>query len=334
MNRSPFETLFGFPERSPSGVRRGVRVEGDALVSRINGRSYACGRLEIPSLAELRKQVADSKIPRKPSVSHEIVADARSLHADAANAGAVFQVASQFNLLEMCGPNETPEMGVSKYASDPTQGPACALACFAGTVYRNYFVPIKGQAGQTATRQVDCLADLGTALGNDRNRLWEMRNGYALATGDGLREIRHVLARAGEEERDCLRQLPRVGIQWDTEVTLPGGGHRLHQVYASALPVGYSAHPAKDWEPFARLVLEAAYESTLLAAALTPGSAGISHVSRRRGVRQPHGVDRGCHAPRAGADPRSRTRHPHRQLSAPQPGAHSCASRAWIKPEN
>jgi hypothetical protein len=34
-----------------------------------------------------------------------------------------------------------PEDGVTMYAADPTQGPACALACAAGSVYRNYFCP-------------------------------------------------------------------------------------------------------------------------------------------------------------------------------------------------
>ena len=34
-----------------------------------------------------------------------------------------------------------PEDGVTLYAADPTQGPACALACAAGSVYRNYFCP-------------------------------------------------------------------------------------------------------------------------------------------------------------------------------------------------
>ena len=34
-----------------------------------------------------------------------------------------------------------PEDGVTIYSADPTQGPACALACAAGSVYRNYFCP-------------------------------------------------------------------------------------------------------------------------------------------------------------------------------------------------
>jgi hypothetical protein len=265
-----FTQLFGFPEESHSQVQSRLRVEGDMLVSPMNGASYTWGRLETPSLTELRQRVKALDLPVRSSTCRELVADAKSLHADPANTGAVFQVASQFNLLEMCGPSETPEMGVSKYAGDPTQGPACALACFAGTVYRNYFVPLEDQIGQTAHKQIECLADLGEALGNRNSRLWQMQNGYCLATAEGLREIRQILEAADETERDRLRGLLRVGVQWDTEVTLPGAGHLVSQVYASALPVGYSPHSASDWEPFARLVLKAAYEATLLAAALTP----------------------------------------------------------------
>ena len=45
-------------------------------------------------------------------------------------------MASQFNLLEMTGPEITPEDGVTRYAHDRTQGPACAIAAGAATVYR------------------------------------------------------------------------------------------------------------------------------------------------------------------------------------------------------
>ncbi|MCC5848526.1 MAG: hypothetical protein JJU29_10550 [Verrucomicrobia bacterium] len=107
-----FKQLFGFPERSPDEVRQGLQVEDERLVSRVNGAAHAFGRLEIPSLVELRSRVKALNPDPLPSTCREIVADAQSLHADPANAGALFQVASQFNLLEMCGPNETPEMGV------------------------------------------------------------------------------------------------------------------------------------------------------------------------------------------------------------------------------
>ena len=58
---------------------------------------------------------------------------------------------------------EQPEDGVDRYEYDRTQGPACAIACGAGTIYRNYFVPIDGDIGQTAHRQLNGLADLAAA---------------------------------------------------------------------------------------------------------------------------------------------------------------------------
>lgn len=54
--------------------------------------------------------------------------------------GALFQAASQFNLLEFASPTLTPEDGIADYVFDATQGPDCAVACFAGTAYRNYLL--------------------------------------------------------------------------------------------------------------------------------------------------------------------------------------------------
>jgi hypothetical protein len=51
----------------------------------------------------------------------------RRMHRLPENAGALFQVASQFNLLEMVSPSVTPEDGVTRYQDDHTQGPACAI---------------------------------------------------------------------------------------------------------------------------------------------------------------------------------------------------------------
>jgi hypothetical protein len=204
----------------------------------------------------------------------EVIASVQDLHADPANAGALFQVASQFNLLEMASPSATPELGIGIYENDPTQGPACAVAAGAGTIYRNYFAPVNGQIGQSAGRQIDCLADLGRALDNTGSRLWQMRNGYALAGRDGLIEISDRLRALSDSELDELRGLLRIGIQWNTQVTLPGCAHLVSQAYCSALPVAYSSHPASLWESFARLVLEAAYEATLCAAILNRQRAG------------------------------------------------------------
>lgn len=173
-----FEDLTGFQETGAEQVRQNLIVEGAKLISKANGRTMTWGRLETPTLAELRQRARSCKTAPGKLTVRELVADVQSLHKDQAAAGALFQVASQFNLLEMISPSIAPELGVGRYENDPTQGPSCAIAAGAGTIYRNYFAPVNGQPRQTADCQIDCLADFGKALGNDNNRLWQMQNGY------------------------------------------------------------------------------------------------------------------------------------------------------------
>ncbi len=148
--------------------------ENHRLMSKANHKWFNVGRLTTPDLAQLRKQVTQQgqrstqpppPVQKNPSDSslggiyivHEAVADVLPLHAQYPRA--TFQAASQMNCLEF--PNQyvalfpthpptvcntlrmhtVPEDGVTIYAADPTQGPACALACAAGSVYRNYFCP-------------------------------------------------------------------------------------------------------------------------------------------------------------------------------------------------
>jgi hypothetical protein len=263
-----FETLTGFPEESAQQVRANLTVERNKLKSRVNGKEWIYGELETPSLAELRQRVNSGAYQVGRMSVREVVANVQNLHTDESNAGALFQVASQFNLLEMTGPSVTPESGVGIYENDYTQGPACAIAAGAGTIYRNYFAVVKGQLGQSAMSQIDCLAELGEALGNSEGRLWKMKNGYALASESGLVEISNRLRSLSESEIDGLRQTLRIGIHWDTQVTLSDCSHLVSQAYCSALPVGYCPHSSCLWADFARLVLEAAYEATMCAAIL------------------------------------------------------------------
>lgn len=263
-----FETLTGFGEKSAQQVRNNIIVEGDTLISTLNGRAMVCGVLETPCLAELRERISSYK-PNNGKISvQEIIADVQHLHTDEENRNALFQVASQFNLLEMVAPTVTPEDGIGDYEHDHTQGPACAIAAGAGTIYRNYFVNVNGQIGQSSDNQIDCLEDLGTALGNSDDRLWRMSNGYVLASEEGLIEISERLTLSSESELDELRQLLRIGIQWNTEVTMHDCNHTVSQTYCSALPVAYSGHSSKLWGTFAQLVLEATYEATLCSAIL------------------------------------------------------------------
>src|ERR1700677_3537359 len=147
-----FERLMGFSEEAGyDATQRRLLVESDEVVSTVNGQRYGIGELTLPTLAQLRGRV--NPTGRQRSSVGIVTGDVRALHADPALEGAVFQVASQFNLLEMTSQHVTPEQGVARYAGDPTQGPACAMAAGAATIYRNYCVQVGDGIGQTRERQ-------------------------------------------------------------------------------------------------------------------------------------------------------------------------------------
>jgi hypothetical protein len=267
-----FERITGFREGDYASTRARLAMEGETLVSKVNGSRHRAGRLEVVPLQALRRRRAAGPGGGHRTTVQCLAGDARALHAAPQFAGATFQVASQFNLLEMVGPSVSPEHGVTGYMHDRTQGPACAMAAGAGTIYRNYFAPAGGGHGQTAERQIDALAPLGDALSRRLRQpvqaLWAMRNGYALCTPDGLAAIARLLREVPGEDVDALRGHLAVGVHRDVDVTDVQGPGRpvVTQVYCSALPMAYTRIDGADWEPFARLVLEAAYEATLLAA--------------------------------------------------------------------
>lgn len=273
-----FNALTGLDDDAPAHVRTHYAVVGPTLVSRRDARRLRAGVLTTPNLHQLRLDTADLIGAGGPLTARQIVAEAGALHSDPANAGALFQVASQFNLLEMISPDVTPDDGISQYEYDRTQGPACAMACGAGTMYRNYFVPVFApglapglapggpHVGQSAQHQLDMAADLHAALGGG---LWEMRNGYLLPTEAQLAE---VAARLTPD----MAALLRIGVQSGTGVT--GTDHTVAQAYCSAVPIAYSGIAPAHWEPLARLVLEASYEACLHAALLNTALTGNSTV--------------------------------------------------------
>ncbi|MBR0797969.1 hypothetical protein JQ615_21500 [Bradyrhizobium jicamae] len=279
-----FERLTGFREGSYDETRSRLKVEGKRLLSLANGEQYATGKLELVSLRELRQRL--ESVPSLPSraLKVDIVrGDVREMHRLPQNAGALFQVASQFNLLEMIDPSVTPEDGVTRYQGDHTQGPACAIAAGAATIYRNYFAPVGGGAGQTATRQLDGLADLGAVLSERMNcpvrALWTTQNGYALCSASGLRAIAAYLEGSSADEIDDLRGRLRIGLHWDVEAT-EAHDHAPQlssQAFCSALPIAYTSVPRELWRAFAVLVLESAYEATMIAAKLN-ARRGASNV--------------------------------------------------------
>ena len=93
-----FADLTGFREEGYDLTRSRLRVEVNELVSTVNDKRYRIGELSLPTLAELRARV---DVPRRQrSTVGCVTGEARAMHADPELEGALFQVASQFNLLE------------------------------------------------------------------------------------------------------------------------------------------------------------------------------------------------------------------------------------------
>lgn len=259
-----FSETFGFAEEAFDRTREKFHFADGVLESKVNGRSFHVGSFELVSVSELRARLGGLDGTLGALSFSNVCGNAQTLHRDVGNQGAVFQVASQFNCLEMNEPGARPEDGVTRYYSDATQGPACAISCPAGTVYRNYFV---NGSGQAKGRQLDGLADIAELVGNAKEKYWRMVNGYCLPTDN--KSMGRLAQRLKEDEKlsEAVRDRLRIGVHWDTEVA--NKDHRVCQVFCSALPVAYAKSTrSQDWEAFGRLVLQGTFEATLAIAAL------------------------------------------------------------------
>lgn len=269
---------MGFSEVSPENVRKNIELQGNSIKSLMNGKTYQFGVLETPTLSALRNKSQNNFKQNGRLTLSEMIGDVQLFHKMDGNNNALFQAASQFNLLEMVNPNMIPEDGIGIYELDKTQGPACAIACGAGTIYRNYFAEVNGLIGQTANNQINCLEEIAQYFENDKHQYWELKNGYALATKEGLLQISKKLQNLDKKEYETLKGLLKVGIQWDTEVTISPNKQIVSQIYCSALPVAYSFVDAALWKDFACLILEATYEATLHAALINSAKTGNNKV--------------------------------------------------------
>jgi hypothetical protein len=258
-----FEKLVGFKELNPEQVREHLLFDGKYLTSKVSGAKFQTGILLRPSLAELRSSIDQKQNYSKVMRVSQIVGNIDELHATNSNEGAVFQVASQFNLLEMSNPDITPEMGIGRYQFDLTQGPTCAIACGAGTIFRNYLVPIKDKIGQAKDRQINCLDDFENLIGS-KNQFWSMQNGYLIPSQTGLLDFKFKFSALSESEKDTIFSHLRIGIQKDTEVTISSNNQLVTQVYCSAVPISYSNFDMLDWQTLACGILDALYESTVI----------------------------------------------------------------------
>ncbi|MDF1828403.1 MAG: hypothetical protein P1U39_09010 [Legionellaceae bacterium] len=201
--------------------------------------------------------------------------DADKRHRDVRSDGRVFQLASQFNMLEMCAPTTTPADRITMYAYDRTQGPACTRSTYAALAIRHFFAKVapggrkldgcEVGAGQNL-EQFNLLADaLNLYTKADGLPYVQVVNGYTESTAADLAEFNRWLDDPSHAQQ--FRDKLRIGIQSNIGVVDQRGlqTHTVSQTFNAALAIGYSrVRPQSLWEPMAKAILQATYEATLL----------------------------------------------------------------------
>jgi hypothetical protein len=226
---------------------------------------------------------------------YTMTSPAHVVHMTPGYSGSIFQVASQFNALEMPSQTTTPQAGITNYLNDKTQGPVCAMVCPLGTLYRNYFC-MPGDGKQPEDKSVNDNPQTGTAVGtgsgNDQiNTLTELmnipqfkdlrfQNGYIFVKDKSQLDAINTYLLTPENFWKAMMAIKYV-IQEDTpvvDVTTVHGkilDQIVSQIYCSAYPVAYSTDPSpmsgsvvpgtkkEDYALLSSMILHAVYYSTL-----------------------------------------------------------------------
>ena len=272
-----FEYTFGFKESTYDNTKNRLLkyYNLDKFVIPLENGSYKIlhiGNFTTPTVKTLRENV--DKLPKVDGDIGivrfaRIKSNAKTIHLDPRTAKCVIQAASQFNCLEFINETKTPEHGISCYAQDHTQGPVCAIACAAGTAYRNYLYQFPDdnyshKFGQTKSKQINCLSTIEFKLFGNNQNYWTVKNGYVDSNDEDIIKLNKSL---NDFDDDDIIQLLRVGVQADTQITIceTPVPKLVTQVYGSAISVSYSNLRDKTlWKRFATSILKGTFEAVLL----------------------------------------------------------------------
>jgi hypothetical protein len=312
-----FTNVFGFEETAANfathkdsfHVKKNPKpTESEHILMTVKGTEIDVGVFRYRSVEELLKVASDNPSARSvfgfDSTTNlkylTMTSPAHTVHMNPSYSGSIFQVASQFNALEMAGPELTPQNGITNYWNDKTQGPACAMVCPFGTLYRNYFCMPDTGGNQPEDKSVNGNPQTGTATGgtdpgnNQINTLTELmkidvcfkdlrfQNGYIFVNNKSQLDAINNYLSTPENFWKAMTAIKYV-IQEDTPVVNLSDGkildHNVSQIYCSAYPVAYSTNPptmppgstsggvsdtlAKDYELLSSMILHAVYYSTL-----------------------------------------------------------------------
>ena len=201
--------------------------------------------------------------------------DVGALQADPSNNDAVFQVASNFSALEPTSISHYPEAGITNYIHDHTQGPYAAISAAPGPISRMYYLFYNSQTNadtsahiwrQTRDHQVNLLDQVA--------EYFPVVNGYV--------DLHGALDKKLAGNTSTLSNKIKIGFHEGIQVThgfVQGNYHEsmlhqdqtINQVFTAGIDFGdLNRDLRNNPEAIARalILLEAAYEATLKAAAI------------------------------------------------------------------
>lgn len=281
-----FKLLFGISEPDFTEIQNFFKIseENNQTILSVGDKSWTFGPFITPRIGQLRERHSKYNFQKSKLKISIVQGDVQTLHAKPENNYATFQVASQFNALEMIGPGGSPEYGITKYSMDRTQGPACCLTTGPAILYRNYFT------NQTTKNQLNLLFDAQNYLEKKSDssifkndlliqptpspsnhcKYFKITSGYTIADTDNLIKIL-----PDQINSDEFKSTIRIGIHEDIPVTATHWGKRIIQktpqpkvthVLSAAAAVAYNRGSDSIWKPLACSILLASYEGAILAA--------------------------------------------------------------------
>ena len=303
-----FKNVFGFDENAANfatthkasfDVKKSASDKDHILMTVNKRKDIDIGVFRYRSVEELLKVASNN--PSAMSVFgfdstrnnlkyYIMTSTSRAIHINPSYHDSIFQVASQFNALEMVNSRITPQQGITNYVHDDTQGPECAIMCPFGTLYRNYFcMPNASTNKQPEDKSVNGNPQTGPEatvppkptdpINIQINTLTELmkkefanlrfQNGYVFVNDKAQLESINTYLSNPVNFWNAMMAIKYV-IQEDTPVVnVAGDGkimdHKVSQIYCSAYPVAYDPlkAPEKDYYLLSSMILHAVYYSTL-----------------------------------------------------------------------
>jgi hypothetical protein len=268
------KTFRNYLENNNSKLSKMLKYDSENSV--ING--YNAGKFEILNIGDLIL-INDLKIKtgKKPIIRLFIRTNATEFsrnHVDVTfiqgnpdYKGALFQVASQFNCLEMSNPYisiQKTDNFMNVYSKDKTQGPRASISAGPGSILRTYFRDgeIKKPLDKNQINLVSTLEKEGYV---------EVVNGYGFISDKMDKKHKNI----SHSVRKELIKKADIGLQTNTQVSYKNEYRKnmlineddeqlIDQIYVSALAVGYQTNPVSDEAQ--KLFLDIAYVGTFLAA--------------------------------------------------------------------